>query len=241
MLSGCGHQVTGLNGTGNNIVQSGQSLFRFEVVGVPDYSQYQYLIVVNAHGDGVVPIANGTNSNYKEWSFSWLVAGGPGYVNPPVLTQYFLDTSQQSTVGHINITYATGTVTFTPLSANGTVNGFDIRFNRCIVDQPSPINPNPGQPTPAPSPHPVGQSCPPYFYLPSTTWTINIFSVTSDAQGNPVAVDSLGNGPADTSYPGFTFDTAGQVNDQVYRKPAGYATAQQPAAQIAGFEAWSQP
>jgi hypothetical protein len=236
VLSGCGHQVTGLNGQGNNIVPTGQTLFRFETAQVPDFGNFQYLIVINAKGDGQIPIANGLNSNYAEWSFAFLVNGGPGFANTPQVLQYYQDPSQQSLVNHRLIQVPTGTLTFTQLTGNGNVFGFDIRFNRCILDFPSPINTT-GQPTPAPSPHPVGQSCPPFFYIASATWTINIFSVDA----NLVAVDSLGNGAFDTSYAGFTIDTTAQIVDQVYRKPAGYAQPQFPSSQITGFEVWSQP
>ena len=236
VLTGCGHQVTGLNGTGN-IVASGVTLFRFETATVPDYSQFRYLIVINANGDGQIPIANGTNSNYPEWSFAFLVSGGAGFVNTPTVQQFFPNQAAVGGVGNQTLPVPTGTLTFTQLTGNGNVFGFDIRFNRCILDFPSPINPNPGQPTPAPSPHPAGQACPPFFYILSPTWTINIFSVDV----NTVAVDSLGNGPQDTSYAGFTIDTTTQIIDQVYRKPGGYFVPQYPASQITGFEVWSQP
>lgn len=238
VLSGCGHQVTGLNlpGGGNNIVPSGQTLLRFETAATPDFGNYTYLIVINATGDGALPIANGSNSNYKEWSFAIIVNGGPGYVNPPLFRQYYADPSAAGAVNHRDFTPATGTVFFSLLPSNGSVNGFDVRFDRCILDFPSPIN-NTGAPTPPPSPHPVGSSCPPFFYLASAQWTMNIFT----ADNTLTAVDSLGNGPFDTSYRGFLLDTTASINDQVYRKPIGTNEPQSPSAQIVGLEAFSQP
>jgi hypothetical protein len=66
---------------------------------------------------------------------------------------------------------------------------------------------------------------------------LNIFTVDSTI----TAVDSLGNGPSDTSYHGFTLNTAGSIIDQAYHKPAGVNTPQDPSAQITGIEAWSAP
>lgn len=235
VLSGCGHQVTGLNGTGN-VVASGQTLFRFETANTPDYSQFRYLIVINAKGDGQIPIASGTNSNFAEWSFAFLVSGGAGFVNTPDVEQYFADPSAAGGINHRALPVPTGTLTFAQLTGNGNVFGFDIRFNRCLLDFPSPVNTT-GQPTPAPSPHPVGTACPPFFYIATPVWTINIFTVDSTT----TAIDSLGNGPFDTSYSGFTIDTTNQIIDQVYRKPAGYVTPPNPSSQITGFEVWSQP
>lgn len=237
VLSGCGHQVTGLNNTTGGVVAPGETLLRFEVAQQPDFSNVQYLIVINANGNGHVPIASGSNSNYLDWSFAFFVGGGPGFVNTPDVEQYYTDPSQAGGVNHITRYPPTGTLTFTPLSAtSGAVNGFDIRFNRCILDIPSPINTT-GAPTPPPSPHPAGATCPTFFYLKSNTWTMNIFTIDS----TKTAVDSLGNGPSDTSYPGFTINTAQSIVDQSYRKPAGVTVPQSAAAQITGIEAWNAP
>jgi hypothetical protein len=237
VLTGCGHQVTGLNAPGGgNIVAPGETLLRFETAALPNFNTNRYLIVINATGDGQVPTAQGSNSNYREWSFSFLVGGGAGFVNTPDVEQYFLDPSAQNGVNHRPLYPATGTMTFTLVNGNGGVNGFDIRFNRCILDFASPINTT-GAPTPPPSPHPIGTTCPPYFYILSPTWTLNIFTVDSSI----TAVDSLGNGPSDTSYRGFALNTAASIVDQAYHKPAGVNTPQDPSAQITGIEAWSAP
>jgi hypothetical protein len=238
VLSGCGHQVTGLNqaGGGNTVVAPGETLIRFETAAPPDFGSFQYFIVINALGDGVVPIASGTNTNFREWSYAFLVNGGPGFANTPTVQQFYLDPSQGSGVNKRPIPPVTGTLFFSLLSSNGSVNGFDIRFNRCILDFPSPINTT-GAPTPPPSPHPAGESCPPYFYIASTTWTLNIFTLDSTS----TAIDSLGNGPSDTSYRGFTFDTAQLVQDLAYHKPAGVTIPQSQSAQITGIEVFSQP
>jgi len=236
-LSGCGHQVTGLSKpNGGNVVASGETLLRFETATVPDFNNVKYLIVINATGDGQVPTAQGSNSNYREWSYAFFVGGGPGFVNTPDVEQYYQDPSAAGGVNHRQIFPPTGTLTFSLVNGNGNVFGFDIRFNRCILDFPSPVNTT-GSPTPPPSPHPVGSLCPPFFYIASPTWTMNIFTVDNTI----TAVDSLGNGPSDTSYPGFTLNTAGMIVDQSYHKPAGVTTPQAPAAQVTGIEAWSQP
>ena len=94
VLTGCGHQVTGLNTPGGgNIVAPGETLLRFETAALPNFNTTRYLIVINATGDGQVPTAQGSNSNYREWSFAFFVGGGPGFVNTPDVEQYYTDPS----------------------------------------------------------------------------------------------------------------------------------------------------
>ena len=237
VLSGCGHQVTGLNQPNGGIVPSGQTLIRFETQGQPDFNNFKYLIVFNTSGNGHVPYALGYNSNYMDWSFAILVGGGPNFANSPVVFQYYSDASQAGGVNQRTIGYATGTLNFSVLSPTSAASyGFDIRFNRCILDFPSPINTT-GLPTPAPSPHPVGTSCPPFYYLLSSTWVMNMFSIDT----TNTVVDSLGNGPSDTSYPGFTFNTAATLPGQSYIKPVTGTSPQNPSAAIYGVVVFNTP
>jgi len=238
VLSGCGHQVTGLNSpNGGSVVPSGYTEIQFETNAQPDFANYKYLIVLNTNGDGHAPYALGYNSNYTDWSFAFFFGGGQGVASAPIIYQYFTDSSQPSGVNKRVLGYATGTLTFNLLPVTGqAAYGFYIQFNRCLLDYPSPIN-NSGVPTPAPTSHPAGTSCPPFYYVPATTWVMNMFSIDN----TDTVVDSLGNGPSDTSYPGFTIDTTAVLNGKSYIKPVTGTGPQNPAAAIYGVVVFSTP
>jgi hypothetical protein len=238
VLSGCGHQVTGLNSpNGGSVVPSGYTQIQFETQAQPDFTNYKYLIVLNANGDGHAPYALGYNSNYTDWSFAFFFGGGAGLASAPIIYQYFSDSSQPSGVNKRTLGYATGTLTFNLLSAtSAAAYGFYITFNRCLLDYPSPIN-NTGVPTPAPTSHPQGQSCPPFYYLTTDTWVMNMFSIDS----TNTVVDSLGNGPSDTSYAGFTINTDTLLNGKSYIKPVTGQSPQNPSAAIYGVQVFSTP
>jgi hypothetical protein len=237
MLSGCGHQVTGLGEANNGIVPAGQTQINFQTVGQPDFYNFKYLIVINTNGNGHVPYAAGYNSNYADWSFAFFIGGSGNLASSPIIYQYFNDTTAAQGVNFIQRPYATGQLQFQLLSTTSAAQyGFSIRFNRCLLDYPSPINTT-GAPTPAPSAHPSGTDCPPYYYLLSPTWVINMFTI--DTTNTPY--DSLGNGPSDLSYPGFIVDTSATISNQSYVKPLTGTTPQNPSGAIYGIQVFSTP
>jgi len=220
-----------------SVVPSGYTQIQFETQAQPDFTNYKYLIVLNANGDGHAPYALGYNSNYTDWSFAFFFGGGAGLASAPIIYQYFSDSSQPSGVNKRTLGYATGTLTFNLLSAtSAAAYGFYITFNRCLLDYPSPIN-NTGVPTPAPTSHPQGQSCPPFYYLTTDTWVMNMFSIDS----TNTVFDSLGNGPSDTSYAGFTINTDTLLNGKSYIKPVTGQSPQNPSAAIYGVQVFSTP
>jgi hypothetical protein len=211
MLSGCGRQVTGLNqpGAGGGIVPVGQTLIRFETVGPLDFQNVTYLIVFNTSGSDLQPYAQGFNSNFKDWSTYFIVGGGQGFASFPGLYQVFQDPSTGSSRS------------FQPF-------GFQITFNRCLLDLPPP-SANP------PPPVSSNRICPPNTYV-GTLWNVSLF--TLDKTGSPY--DSLGTtGPADTSYK-FDLDTAALVNTNKFKPPSN-TSLQNLSAQILGIELFSTP
>jgi hypothetical protein len=237
VLSGCGHQVTGLNSPNEGLVPAGDTQINFLTSATPDFNDYKYLIVLNTSGNGHTPYANGYNSNYADWSFAFFVGGSGNLASAPVIYQYFNDSTQAQGVNKIARGYGTGQLIFSLVSPSGVAQyGFSIRFNRCLLDYPSPINTS-GSPTPAPSAHPAGTDCPPFYYLGSSTWTMNMFSIDN----TDTAVDSLGNGPTDLSYPGFTIDTTQLITNSQYIKPVTGSSPQNLSAAIYGVQVFSTP
>jgi hypothetical protein len=241
LVAGCGRQVTGLNTPGGGgLVQPGETLIRFETVGPLDPTNYTYLIVFNTTGDGNEPYALGPNSNYKDWSYAFQVGGNTGYVSQPRFIEYYQDPTTASAAQPYTIQYTPNQLTFDTTLAGGlATSGFEIRFDRCLFDLPPPTST--GSATPAPTPRPVGSTCPPFTYggagRLTNTWTINLFTVD---RTNTV-VDSLGQGPSDTSFKLAPLDTTATVNDFQYIKPVTNSGPSSSSAQIYAVEIFNTP
>lgn len=230
LLSGCGRQVTGLGLANGGIVPSGQTLIRFETAGALNPQRYSYVIVFNTTGNGQQPYSLGYNSDFKDWSFFFQLGGAGNALSAPVLWQVYQDPANGSPK-LFNIAYPTGTVNFLPTipNANAT-NGFQITFNRCLLDRAPPTS---TQLPPAPI-----TNCPPYTYI-ATFWNISLFTI-DNTNGQATPVDSLGTtGPNDTSYV-FGIQTAYVVDTNKF-KPVGGGSPQDASAQITGIEVFSTP
>jgi hypothetical protein len=232
MLSGCGHQVTGLTQTNAGLVPSGQMLIRFETAGPVDLTNSNYLIVFNTTGNNHTPFAQGSNSNFTDWSFGFLVSGSTGLANPVQAKEFY----QNPTTGQAGIAYPLSyvpqQVNFNP-SAVGTLSqyAFEIKFDRCVFNVQAPT----GTTAPTPPPFVQGKKCPPFdFTTTSTTWTFNLFTLdrTSTVADALVTVGSGAPNPINTST---------NINDYSYAKPAGGTTAQVPSQQISGVEIFNTP
>ena len=229
-LSGCGRQVTGLNlpQGGAGIVPVGQTLIRFETAGPLDFQNLTYLIVFNTSGNGLQPYSQGYNTDFRNWSAFFIVGGGAGFANAPSLLQVYQDPSSGS-AKTFNVSVPQGTLTFqTSIPTANAQFGFQITFNRCLLDLVPPT-------TTSQPPISVNRVCPPYQAI-ATDWRVSLF--TLDRTQSPV--DSLGTtGPNDTSYT-FGFDTALDVNTNFF-KPASNNVVQNLSAQIVGIEVFSTP
>jgi hypothetical protein len=229
VISGCGRQVTGLNSpNGNALLQEGQTLIRFDTVGQLDFANVAYLIVFNTSGNDQQPTAQGYNSDFKNWSYFFIVGGGSGVASAPLLYQIYQDPVSGGSKA-FQLTYPAGSVNFQTSIPSGLSSfGFQITFNRCLLDQP----------VPSASPPPItttNRVCPPYFYsLP--LWNVSLF--TLDRSSNPI--DSLSTTNPNSADYKFDFDTTQQINRN-YLKPANNTTLSNPGAQIVGIEVFSQP
>ncbi len=225
-LPGCGRQVTGLDLPSGAIVPIGQTLIRFETAGPLDFQNVSYLIVFNTSGNGQQPYAQGFNSDFKNWSAYFLVGGGATFANFPGLEEVYQNPASGASQS-FNVVIPTGTVNFQTTIPNANAQyGFQITFNRCLLDLAPPTA------TQQPPPN-VNRVCPPYTNI-ATNWNVSLF--TLDRTLSPI--DSLGtNGPNDTSYV-FSIETAQTFTTNKF-KPASNATVSNPSAQITGIEVFS--
>jgi hypothetical protein len=232
VISGCGRQVTGLNSlTGDAVVPAGQTLIRFETAGQLDFQNLSYLIVFNTTGNNLQPFAQGFNTDFKNWSYFFVVGGGANFANFPGLLQVYQDPSS-GTARTFNINVPTGTVNFQPSIPNANAQfGFQITFNRCLLDNPPPTA-NP------PPPVSSNRICGPYNNI-SPVWNISLF--TLDRTQSPV--DSLSpNGPSATDYTfGIDTDTLVAPPNGTKFKPASNSVTNNPSAQIIGVQIFSTP
>jgi hypothetical protein len=229
IISGCGRQVTGLNApNANALLPEGQTLIRFDTAGQLDFANVAYLIVFNTSGNDQQPTAQGYNSDFKNWSYFFIVGGAAGVASSPPLYQIYQDPVSGGSKA-FQLTYPTNTVNFqTTIPSGNSAFGFQITFNRCLLDQP----------VPSATPPPITTSnrvCPPYnnsFQL----WNVSLF--TLDRSSNPI--DSLSTTNPNSADYKFDFDTSLLVNKN-YFKPATNTTLSNAGAQITGIEVFSQP
>jgi hypothetical protein len=230
VISGCGRQVTGLNSpTGNALVPEGQTLIRFDTAGQLDFANVAYLIVVNTTGNDQQPTAQGYNSDFKNWSYYFIVGGASGVASSPQLYQIYQDPVNGGPQRTPPLTYPASSLNFqTVIPSGNSAFGFQITFNRCLLDLPTPSATQPPIPT-------TNRICPPYLFSQSV-WNVSLF--TLDRASNPI--DSLSTtNPSSADYK-FDFDTSVQVNKN-YFKPATNTTISNQGAQITGIEVFSQP
>ena len=139
VISGCGRQVTGLNApTANQLVPEGQTLIRFDTAGTLDFANVQYLIVINTTGNDQQPTAQGYNSDFKNWSYYFIVGGAAGVASNPPLYQIYQDPVNGGPLPY-QLTYPSNSVNFQASIPSGNSSfGFQITFNRCLLDEPVP-------------------------------------------------------------------------------------------------------
>lgn len=212
----------------NALLQEGNTLVRFDTAGTLDFANVAYLIVFNTTGNDQQPTAQGFNTDFKNWSYFFIIGGAAGVASAPQLYQIYQDPVNGGP-NKFALTYPQNSVNFqTSIPTGNSSFGFQITFNRCLLDQP----------VPSASPPPItttNRVCPQYLYSQSF-WNISLF--TLDRNSNPI--DSLSTtNPSSADYK-FNIETAALVNKN-YFKPANNTTLSNPGAQITGIEVFSQP
>jgi len=213
-LAGCGHQVTP-----DRIYDSqpGQMVINYSVDGTLDFTNLNYVIVLNTCGVGGEPYPNGYSTTYTNYTYVFGI--GASLFNStvsPALFEYYLSSGQ---LYHLPVTLGSSTTSFNPdLTGDGTT--FQLTFTRAQLDNPLQ------EATPCPS---GGKPN-------SPIWYINFFSL--DNNGN--VLDSLGQGgPTDTTF-SLPINTAQLVQHAITRA-AGANHASNPNAWITGGEIQSYP
>ena len=212
----------------NALLPEGQTLIRFDTAGTLDFANVAYLIVFNTSGNDQQPTAQGYNSDFKNWSYFFIVGGGAGVASSPLLYQIYQDPVNGGSKS-FQLTYPSGSVNFqTSIPSGNSPFGFQITFNRCLLDQP----------TPSASPPPItttNRICPPYDFS-QALWNVSLF--TLDRASNPI--DSLSTTNPNSADYKFDLDTSALQNKN-YFKPATNTRLSNPGAQISGIEVFSQP
>jgi len=179
LTAACGRQVTpNPPGLGPGGAPPGYMAVFFNVAGAFNFSNYQYMVVLNTTGDGRTPSTDTLQTNWDGYSFA-IVARGNGVSSFAQAIQY-LRSNQNPHVPPQPLPLGTTPQTFSyNLDANGTGTEFSILAQRRVFSA-----------TPGPSPTPT-----------SNVWTFNAFTTQANQQGTWIFYDSMGaGGPVDPQW-----------------------------------------
>lgn len=220
VVAACGRQVTpNPPGLGPGGAPPGYIAFFFDTQSTFNFTQYQYMFVLNTTGSGVTPSTDTLQTNWAGYSFA-LVAIGNGissYAEPVALLH-----NSNPHIAPAWVRLGTTPQTFSyNLNNNGTGTEFSILAQRRIFDY-----------NPSPSPSPSAS--------PSNIWTFNAFVAQAQSGGgNWLFYDSMGaGGPIDPQFVSPTLDLA-QCFDNTYF--AIDSNIPDPAAQIVSVEIANNP
>lgn len=182
IVAACGRQVTpNPPGLGPGGAPPGFLAVFFDTAAPFNFSNYQYLIVLNTTGSGVTPSTDTLQTNWAGYSFA-MVARGNGVSSYAEPVQ-FVRNNNNPHIPPAWLPLGTTPQQFSyNLNANGTGSEFSILAQRSIFKG-----------IPSPSPSPTGS--------PSNLWTFNAFTTQANGQGQFLFVDSMGaGGPIDPQW-----------------------------------------
>jgi hypothetical protein len=182
IVAACGRQVTpNPPGLGPGGAPPGYMAVFFDTEAPFNFSNYQYMIVLNTTGSGQTPSTDTLQTNWAGYSFA-LIARGNG------VSSYAVPVEFRRSTNNPHIPPALLTLGTTPqqfsynLNANGSGTEFSILVQRSVFT---------GAPTPSPSPSST----------PSNVWTFNAFVTQASGNGQWTFVDSMGaGGPIDPQF-----------------------------------------
>ena len=216
----CGRQITpNPPGLGPGGAPPGYIAFFFDTLAPFNFSQYQYMFVINATGSRVTPSTDTLQTNWSGYQFLLIAAGNgvTSYAKP-----YYLSHGGNP---HIPPSwYPLGSTpqlfSFNP-NNNGTGTEFSMLAKRVIFDY-----------NPSPSPSPSSS--------PSNLWTFNAFVAQAQSGGTWTFYDSMGaGGPVDPQYVSPTLCMS-EPFDQTFF-PQGVFAPPDPSAQIVSVEIANNP
>jgi len=189
----------------------------FDTSGPFNFSQYQYMVVLNTTGSGVTPSTDTIQTNWAGWSYA-LVALGNGvstYAEPV----QFVRSNSNPHIPPAWLRLGTTPNQFSyNLDQNGSGTEFSILVQRKIFTGVSP------SPSPSAS--------------PSNVWTFNAFT-TQPSQGQLQFVDSMGaGGPIDPQFVSPKLCMTEQFDNTYYALDTQISD---PAAEIVSIEIANNP
>ena len=227
IVAACGRQVTpNPPGLGAGGALPGYMIVKFDVAGTFNFANYQYWTVFNTTGNGITPLTNPQQTNWKAYSTA-LLAAGQGGATSATLIQFLKNSNPAIPPTFFPIRGLTPQQLQYIPNNNGTNTEFQLTFLRSVF---APINsPSPG-PSPSTSPAPF-----------SNIWLFNAFVTQATVQNQLVFLDSMGSGgPTDTTFvsPALNINTC---FDQVFYKQQDINPPSDPAAQIVSVEIANNP
>jgi hypothetical protein len=193
---------------------------KFDVAGAFNFSSYGYWVVFNTTGNGLTPLTNAQQTNWKAYSSATLAGGGAGATFAGA-GQFLKNSNPVIPPTFIHLITTPQQFQYTP-NNNGTNTELQITFQRSIFN---PINP-----TASPSPPPV-----------SNIWLFNAFTTQASIQNQLLFLDSMGSGGAiDTTFVSPRLDI-NTCFDQVVFKQQDINPPSDPAAQIVSVEIANNP
>jgi hypothetical protein len=189
----------------------------FNVSGAFNFSNYQYMVVLNTTGDGRTPSTDTIQTNWDGYSFA-IIASGNGISSAAQAVQ-FVRSNQNPHIPPALLPLHTPPQLFSyNLDANGTQTEFSVLAQKRIFTA-----------TPGPSPTPT-----------SNVWTFNAFVTQANNQGQFQFVDSMGaGGPIDPQWNSPHLDMLTCFDNTYYAlKTTGISD---PSAQIVSIEFANNP
>jgi hypothetical protein len=227
IVAACGRQVTpNPPGLGAGGALPGYTVVKFDVNGIFNFSSYGYWVVFNTTGNGLTPLTNAQQSNWKAYSAA-LLAGGAGGATFAGVGQFLKNSNPAIPPAFIHINTTPQLFQYIP-NSNGTGTEFQMTFQRTVFipinATPTPI-PSPGH-TPVPLPH---------------IWLFNAYTTQANFQNQLLFIDSMGSGGAtDTSFVSPQLDI-NTCFDQTFYKQQDINPPSDPASQIVSIEIANNP
>ncbi len=185
-------------------------------VGAPfNYSNYQYLVVLNTTGDGRTPSTDTLQTNWDGYSYA-MVARGNGISSFAQAIQFRRSTTNPH-IPPVWLPLGTTPQTFSyNLNANGTGTEFSILAQKRVFASPGP----------SPSP------------TPSNIWTFNAVVTQANQNGQWQFYDSMGaGGPIDPQFVSPKLCMTEPFDNTYY----GIYVPSDPSAQIVSLEFANNP
>lgn len=187
----------------------------FNVAGPFNFSNYQYMIVLNTSGDGRTPSTDTLQTNWDGYSFA-MIARGNGVSSFAQAVQFVRSNNPHIPPQVLPLGTTPQTFSYN-LDANGTGTEFSILAQKRVFSA-----------TPGPSPTPT-----------SNVWTFNAFTTQASQQGAWTFYDSMGaGGPVDPQWNSPKLDMLTCFDNTYY---ALDTNIQDPSAEITSIEIANNP